>query len=113
MGFLDRPARARWSRTAKFTLSPRGLEVESEYRERIVFSRGGEGGRSNFDSARADWAQRHNLQPDDGLYLAEVRTGPIRLSGIVAALESCGMLRSEAVAALGRLVDTGLVVAGP
>ncbi len=102
------PARLRWPRSRKFVLSPRGCEVEQDYREKIVASRAAEG-RSSFDSARAAWASAHNLQPDDGLYLAEVKAGPVSLAQIVASLETCGKTRQDAIAALERLDDNGLL----
>jgi len=101
-------ARLRWPRSRKFMLSSRGREVEQDYREKIVASRSAEG-RVSFDSARAAWASAHNLQPDDGLYLAEVKAGPISLVQIISALETCGKTRTEAIAALERLDDNGLL----
>ena len=108
MGFLDPPPRARFRRGQKFSLSPKGLEVELEYREKIVASRA-HVGRDSFDHARADWAKQYTLEPDDGLYLAEVASGPVNLSQIIDALETCGKTSKDASAALGRLVDVGLV----
>ncbi len=106
---MDSPsARLRWPRSRKFALSPRGYEAEQDYRERIVASRAN-AGRDSFDSARAAWAVAHNLQPDDGLYLAEVKSGPINLVQIIAALEACGKTRPDAISAMERLDDNGLL----
>lgn len=105
---LDRPPRMRWPRSQKFMLSPRGDEVELAYRATIVASRE-QAGRGSFDSARALWAKSNNLQPDDGLYLAEVRSGPVTLQQIIEALETCGKTRRDAIAAMERLVDAGMI----
>lgn len=109
MSFLDRPEKMRWPRTQKFVLSPEGLAAETDYQERIVASRS-EAGRKSFDAARASWATSHKVQPDDGLYLAEVKVKAMSLPELVQALEVCGKTRSDALAALGRLVDGGLVL---
>jgi hypothetical protein len=108
MGFLDPPPRARFRRGQKFSLSTKGLEVELEYREKIVASRS-HVGRDSFDLARSEWAKLYTLEPDDGLYLAEVASGPVNLAQIIDALETCGKTSKDASAALGRLVDVGLV----
>lgn len=110
--FGDRPPPMRWPRAQRFTLSTRGTEAEASYRELIVASRAHEG-RASFDAARAAWAGTYSLQVDDGLYLAEVRPGPVNLTQIVAALETCGKTRTDALTAIGRLVDAGLVSTGP
>lgn len=104
----DRTPPARWPRMQKFALSPRGLQAEAAYRDAIVASRSREG-RESFDGARTAWAAQFALQPDDGLYLAEVRDRPVNLQQVVAALETCGKRRVDAVAAIERLVDAGFV----
>jgi hypothetical protein len=49
------------------------------------------------------------LEPDDGVYLGELRSGSASLAELVHALTDCGMKRSDAIDALGRLVDGGFV----
>jgi hypothetical protein len=98
----------KWPRTQRFTLSPRGLDAEAQYREQIVASRVNSG-RASFDAARAEWAKNHAIQADDGLYLAEVAAGPVNLQQIVGALETCGKNRLDAIAAIERLISAGLV----
>ena len=93
-------------------LSARGQQAETSYREQIVTSRA-EPGRASFDAARAAWAQAHGLAADDGLYLAEVARGPVTLSQLVSSLETCGKNRLDAIAALERLSDAGLVAPSP
>ena len=111
MSFFDRPPRLRWPRAAQFMLSPKGREVELDYRQRIVASRAHEG-REAFDVARRAWAAEHHLEPDDGLYLAEAAGKPVNLAQITTALETCGKNRTDAVTAIGRLVDSGLISTG-
>lgn len=108
----ERPPKMRWPRSQRFTLSPTGAEAERSYRELIVASRS-TSGRASFDAARTEWAKALSLQPDDGLYLAEVAAGPIGLSKIIEALETCGKTKKDAITAVERLVDAGLIsVAG-
>ena len=83
MSFLDKPPRLAWPRGQKFALTPKGSEVEAAYRSSIAAARTEDGRRDSFDAARAGWASTHQLQPDDGLYLAEVRGGPANLKQIV------------------------------
>lgn len=106
---LDQPPRkSRWPRSTRFALSLVGQAAERSYREEIVASRSA-GGRGEFDAARKAWADRHSLQPDDGLYLAEMAGGPVTLMTIVAALDTCGKTKVEAIAALERLQDAGMI----
>ncbi len=109
MSFLDKPPRSAWPRGQKFALTPKGSEVEVAYRATIAAARTEAGRRDSFDAARAGWASTHQLQPDDGLYLAEVRGGPANLKQIVDALLGCDKDRRDAIAALQRLVDGGFV----
>jgi hypothetical protein len=89
-------------------LSTTGTEAELSYRELIVASRA-QAGRASFDAARASWAGTYRLQADDGLYLAEVAPGGVNLTQIIAALEACGKTRPDAIAAMERLLDAGLI----
>ncbi len=50
------------------------------------------------------------LEPDDGVYLGELLPGAMNLSKIVAALMVCGQKRTDAMAALGRLLDAELIL---
>jgi hypothetical protein len=104
------PPKLRWPRSHRFTLSTKGQAAEAAYRQDIVNSRN-VGGRDSFDAARLAWAKTHGLSADDGLYLAEVANGPITFSQIVAALDTCGKNRLDAIAALERLSDAGMISA--
>jgi hypothetical protein len=106
--FDDPPARRRWPRSQRFSLSETGTSAASSYLSTIIASRTAEG-RASYDAARASWATEFRIQPDDGLYLAEIRTGPVTLGQLVDALETCGKTRKDAIAAVERLVDAGLV----
>jgi hypothetical protein len=89
-------------------LSERGNAAEDSYRSTIVASRAQEG-RASFEAARSAWAGSFGVQPDDGLYLGEVRGAGKTLDEIAEALENCGKTRKDATAALERLFDAGLV----
>jgi hypothetical protein len=108
----ERPPKLRWPRSHRFALSERGRTAELEYREKIVTARA-EPGRASFDAARTAWAASHGLNVDDGLYLAELAGGPVTLPQIVAALETCGKNRVDAIAALERLADAGMISSPP
>lgn len=108
--FGDRPAKMKWPRSQRFVLSERGLSAEQAYREVIVAARSQEG-RDAFDAARLQWAASLGLEPDDGLYLAEVREGATQLPRIVEALQTCGKTKSDAISAVERLVEAGFVIA--
>lgn len=106
----DIPKKRRWPRSQRFLLSPKGQEAEQLYRSVIVSARD-TGGRASFDEARKSWADTHKVQPDDGLYLGEVSSGPKALEQLVAALDDCGKTKADAIDALERLCDAGLVQA--
>lgn len=109
MSLQDIPPKRRWPRSQKFALTEKGREAEVAYREEIRASRDQAGrGRDSFDAARAAWAERFAIQPDDGLYLCEAAGDPKNLQELTDALEACGKSRSDALAALSRLVDQGL-----
>jgi hypothetical protein len=104
----DPPSRRRWPRSQRFALTNTGRDAEASYRSSIVSSRTQEG-RASFDAARSTWAESFRLLPDDGLYLGEVASGPTNLEQIVKALEACGKTRKDALTALERLFDAGLI----
>jgi hypothetical protein len=108
--FKDPPRRRRWPRAQQFILSERGNAAEASYRSTIVASRAQEG-RASFDAARSAWAYSFGIEPDDGLYLGEVRGSRKTLDQIAEAIETCGKTRMHTLAALERLVDSGLVMA--
>jgi hypothetical protein len=99
----------RLHRSQKFVLSAEGRDAEDSYRSGIRASRH-EAGRASYDAARASWAASYGLQPDDALYLGEVREGTVTLADMVESLDSCGKTHRDALAALGRLLDRGLLV---
>jgi hypothetical protein len=108
----DRPPKLRWPRSQRFLLSPKGGEAEASYRNMIVASRSTEG-RASYDAARASWAGTYAVEADDGLYLQEIASKPSNLSQLTAALETCGKTRPDAINALGRLFDAGLIAPAP
>jgi hypothetical protein len=108
----DAPARLRWPRSQRFRLSEAGDAAEAAYRQTIIASRAQEG-RASFDAARTAWAEAFRIQPDDGLYLAEVGRTGMTLADLVSALETCGKSRKDAMEALERLMEVGLISTGP
>ncbi len=106
----DLGAQHRFRGRSRFVLAPQGRVAEVAYRAGIVAARV-QPGRRAFDAARSAWATPLDLQPDDGVYLGQLRAGSASLRELVAALVDCGMRRADALAALGRLVDAGLVEA--
>jgi hypothetical protein len=102
----------RWRRAQCFSLSELGTGAEAAYRATIIAARTTQG-RASFDAARAQWAQSFRVEPDDGLYLAELHQSPTTLERMVDALETCGKTRKDALVALERLFDAGLILAPP
>jgi hypothetical protein len=104
--------RARFGRRQRFTLAARGRAAEASYRATIAESRT-RPGRHSFDAARAAWATSLELHPDDGVYLGAIESSAgASLTELVDALLDCGFHQADALGALGRLVDAGLVCAG-
>lgn len=104
----ETPRRLRWPRSHRFVLSESGRAAELEYRADIVAARSAPG-RQSFDAARAAWAAKHGLSVDDGLYLGELAREPSTLAQVVAALESSGKNRADAIAAFDRLADANML----
>jgi hypothetical protein len=104
----DPTPKRRWPRAQRFALSNNGSQAEEAYQSTILASRAQEG-RAAFEAAREGWAAGLGLQPDDGAYLCELRIGPATMEQLVRALEPAGKTRADAVAALTRLVDGGLL----
>jgi hypothetical protein len=70
-------------------------------------------GRSALESALTAWATPRRLAPGDGVLLAELSGKRVGLPQLVDALEPTGIVPDEVRAAIGRLVDAGIVDAVP
>lgn len=66
-----------------------------------------------FEHARSEWAARHELLPDDGLYLAEIEKTALTLAQLAEALAICSQSREDVTRSVGRLVDARLLVLSP
>jgi hypothetical protein len=99
--------RKRWPRGQKFTLSAAGAEAEEAYRNAVVGARAS--GRSALDAALAGWATPRHVAPGDGVILAELSGKRVGLPHLCEALEAAGIVPDEVRAAVGRLVDAGIV----
>ena len=104
----DLPPRPRFPARRPFTLAPTGRAAEASYRAVIVAARQ-RPGRTAFDAARVEWAEELGLEPDDGIYLGELLIAPRSVHQLTEALVICGKSRSDTMAAVGRLVDAGLI----
>jgi hypothetical protein len=102
------PGSRRWPRSERFVLSVQGVAAEARYRAEIVTARSA-GGRASFDAARSAWSESLRLNPDDGVYLGELRGGAATLAQIVEGVQVCGQSRTQAVDAMARLLDLGLI----
>jgi hypothetical protein len=105
---FDTDKGVRWPRSQKFSLSDQGTRAEQDYREVIAAARA-DAGRASFDAARKQWAGALQVEPDDGMYLGELRSGPRTLDELWRALETCGQTRTDLKAAIRRLTAVGLV----
>jgi hypothetical protein len=109
---MGKPAeRKRWPRGQKFTLSAVGAEAAVAYRDAVLRARAS--GRTALESALADWAVPRRVAPGDGVVLAELTGKRLGLSHLCEALETTGIVPDEVRAAVGRLVDAGIVEAVP
>ena len=111
-GIFEREPGKRWPRSQKFKLSDKGAQAEASYREMIVKQQTGTG-RASFDAARALWAEPLQLQPNDGLFLAELHTGPRTMDELIRALDECGTTRREVKEAVDRMTSIGMIDALP
>ncbi|HEX9307989.1 MAG TPA: hypothetical protein VF894_10905 [Anaeromyxobacter sp.] len=103
----DGDGRKKWPRGQKFTLSVAGAEAEVAYRGAVLGSRSS--GRTALDTALAAWAGPRRLAPGDGVVLAELSGKRVGLPTLCEALETSGIVPEEVRAAVGRLVDAGIV----
>lgn len=103
--------RKRWPRGQKFTLSAAGAEAAEAYRSAVLGARAS--GRTALDDALAAWATPRRVGAGDGVILAELAGKRLGLSHLSEALEPTGIVAEEVRAALGRLVDAGIVDAIP
>jgi hypothetical protein len=97
----------RWPRGQKFRLSAMGTEAEAQYQAAVKSSHD-RGGREAFDEAVATWAAPFGVRPGDGVYLSELRISVQTLTELAECLISCGSTKSEAKAALERLLTAKL-----
>lgn len=104
---FEREKGMRWARGQRFRLSSLGVEAEARYQTALTKSRE-QGGRAAFDEATSAWAATLGVQPGDGLYLCELRASVRTLLELVQSLETCGVTKSEAKAALERLIHSKL-----
>jgi hypothetical protein len=99
--------RRRFARGQKFTLSAAGLDAAGEYRDAVANARSS--GRQALEAALAAWAEPRRVAPGDGVILAELSGKPVGLSRLFESLESSGLGAEEVRAAVGRLLDAGIV----
>lgn len=105
--FFGRKEGPRWPRKQRFRLSAIGTEAEADYQAAVKSSHSC-AGREAFDQAMATWATPLGVQPGDGVYLSELRISVQTLTELVDRLISCGTTKSEAEAALERLLSAKL-----
>jgi hypothetical protein len=99
--------RRRFARGQKFTLSAAGLDAATEYRSAVTGAR--TSGRQALEAALVAWAEPRRVSPGDGVILAELSGKPVGLGKLCEQLETSGVEAEEVRAAVGRLVDAGIV----
>lgn len=99
--------RKRFARGQKFTLSAAGAEAAEAYRAAVQEAR--TSGRAALEAALVAWAQPRGVAAGDGIILAELAGKPVGLSRLAEALEPSGVTAEEVRAAVGRLLDAGIV----
>jgi hypothetical protein len=101
----------RWPRGQKFTLSLAGREALEAHRAAVLSARGQS--RATLDAALAAWAAPRQVQPADGVLLAELLERARGLPDLTRSLEGAGTSAAEVRAALARLIAASLVDAIP
>jgi hypothetical protein len=101
------PSGKRWPRGQKFALSPVGAAAQEEYRAAVLAARAG--GRSGLESALAAWAAPRGVAPADGVILTELSGKRLGVGDLCESLEATGIVPDEVRAAIGRLVEAGIV----
>lgn len=94
--------------SARVRLSPRGHSTEAAYRSHVAGA-SGPSRREAFESARAQWALRHGLEPDDGAYLGELRIIALTIKELGEALAICGQTREMVSDTVRRLLARGFL----
>ncbi len=107
MLFGTPPSTKRWPRGQKFALSAVGTEARDAYRAAVLGARAS--GRAALDSALAAWATPRRVAPVDGAILAELGGKRLGIGALCEALETTGIAPDEVRAAIGRLVEAGIV----
>jgi hypothetical protein len=97
----------RWPRGQKFVLSAAGRSAHEAHRAAVQEARGV--GRAALDAALAAWSAPLQVEPSDGVLLAELRDKPRGLPELTRAVEDAGVSAAEVRGAIGRLVKAGLV----
>jgi hypothetical protein len=105
---FDRTPGARFPRGQKFQISPAGLEAEERYQAALQASRE-RGGRAALDEATAAWSSALGVAPGDAVYLTELKGGARTIGDLAESLESAGATKTEAKAAIERLLNAKLV----
>lgn len=100
---------ARWPRSRRFALTPKGTETVSDYRDMIVLLRK-VSGRNEFDRITREWATSLGLQPLDGALLSELSNGCSSMEKLLEAFQHCGHSLEHIRAAMRRTVSAGLVL---
>jgi len=103
----NREAPKRWPRGQKFSLTTNGTSAEEAYRATVAESRAS--GRAVLDGALAAWAEPRGVAPNDGIVLAELRTGKLGVPQLVKGLEPAGFAPDEVRAAIERLIGAAMI----
>jgi hypothetical protein len=99
--------RKRFARGQKFTLSTVGLEAAEAYRTVVQGARSS--GRAGLEAALVAWAEPRGIAAGDGVILIELSAKPVGLARLAEALEPSGTTPDEIRAAVGRLLDAGIL----
>lgn len=98
----------RWARGQKFRVTTAGAAAEAQYQATLKEGRE-RGGRTAFDELTAGWAAPLGVRPGDGVFLAEVKGTMPTLGTLLESMESSGVVKKDATAALDRLIQAKLV----
>lgn len=104
-----KPGSLRWPPRQRFTPTDAGRQALAEYREAIERHQATDRSREGLERLQRQWAETHNVDPDDAGILGEFDVKERQPREVQAALIDCGTTLNEVQDAVDRLYVAGLL----